>query len=740
MDNNQNNNNQNPNNQQQTPKKPRQNNIFNSFGMYILIIILLIGAWFAYRKLTATNYETVTFDEIVNAISDDRYISGSAKPNGSDNNFSVTIKGTYYKDSEKTKIIYYKAVLTDTQYDLVSSKVPVEYKTISNNSAITWIMYLLPYVIIIGAIIFISKQNGGTKAFDFAKSTAKKSNGSKVTFNDVAGCDEEKQELVEVVDFLKNPKKYADMGARIPKGILLFGPPGTGKTLLAKAVAGEAGVPFFSISGSEFVEMFVGVGASRVRDLFKQAKEQHPCIIFIDEIDAVGRQRGAGMGGGHDEREQTLNQLLVEMDGFQANLGIIVMAATNRPDVLDPALLRPGRFDRQITISTPDVSGREAILKVHSRNKHLADDVKLDEVAARIPGFSGADIENLLNEAAILAARDNRKVITTDDLDEAVDRVMMGPAKKSRKYSDHEKDLVAHHEAGHAVIGLKLEHANVVQKVTIIPRGQAGGYTLMLPEEETYFETRRSLLDQITGLLGGRVAEEITFNEVSTGASNDFQRATRIARSMVTEYGMSSLGPVQYEQQSGSVFLGRDYMKEKNFSDQVALEIDREQRKIIEECYEDCKRILTENIDLVNAIAEYLKKVETLTKADIDEIAKTGHLIRWDDRDRIKAEREAKEKAEKEKEMANSKICPTCGVSNKANALFCVNCGRNIENIETASTTTNDDSINVDTNETESTDSNNTTNTTSLDTPNNTKAEESSNEEENSSVDDNETR
>ncbi len=681
MDNNQNNNNQNPNNQQQTPKRPRQNNVFTSFGMYILIIVLLIGAWFAYRKLTATNYETVTFDEIVNAITDDRYISGTAKPNGSENNYSVTVKGTYYKDSEKTKIVYYKVVLTSDQYDLVSSTVAVEYKTISSNTAMTWIMYLLPYVIIIGAIIFISRQSGNSKAFDFAKSNAKKSSGGKVTFNDVAGCDEEKQELVEVVDFLKNPKKYADMGARIPKGILLFGPPGTGKTLLAKAVAGEAGVPFFSISGSEFVEMFVGVGASRVRDLFKQAKEQHPCIIFIDEIDAVGRQRGAGMGGGHDEREQTLNQLLVEMDGFQANLGIIVMAATNRPDVLDPALLRPGRFDRQITISTPDVSGREAILKVHSRNKHLADDVKLDEVAARIPGFSGADIENLLNEAAILAARDNRKVITTDDLDEATDRVMMGPAKKSRKYSDHEKDLVAHHEAGHAVIGLKLEHANVVQKVTIIPRGQAGGYTLMLPEEETYFETRRSLLDQITGLLGGRVAEEITFNEVSTGASNDFQRATRIARSMVTEYGMSSLGPVQYEQQSGSVFLGRDYMKEKNFSDQVALEIDREQRKIIEECYDDCKRILTENIDLVNAIAEYLKKVETLTKADIDEIAKTGHLTRWDDRDRLKAEREAKEKAEKEKELANSKVCPTCGVTNKSTSSFCVNCGRNLENV-----------------------------------------------------------
>jgi len=687
MDNNQNNqnqnnqnNNQNQNNQNHTP---RRGGFFSSFGAYILIIILIIGVWFAYRKMTATKYETVEFSELTSAITEDRYIGGTAKPAGEINPGIYVIKGTFYEDAEHTKVVYYKINVTEVQYnELVGTtyNVDITLKTISSNQVMTWIMYLLPYVLIIGAIIIISKSTGNSKAFDFAKSNARKSNGGRVTFNDVAGCDEEKQELVEVVDFLKNPKKYSDMGARIPKGILLFGPPGTGKTLLARAVAGEAGVPFFSISGSEFVEMFVGVGASRVRDLFKQAKEQHPCIIFIDEIDAVGRQRGAGMGGGHDEREQTLNQLLVEMDGFATNLGIIVMAATNRPDVLDPALLRPGRFDRQITISSPDVAGREAILKVHARNKHLADDVKLDELAARIPGFSGADIENLLNEAAILAARDNRKVISAEDLDEATDRVMMGPAKKSRKYSDHEKDLVAHHEAGHAVIGLKLEHANVVQKVTIIPRGQAGGYTLMLPEEETYFETKRSLLDQITGLLGGRVAEEITFNEVSTGASNDFQRATRIARSMVTEYGMSSLGPVQYEQQTGSVFLGRDYMKEKNFSDQVALEIDREQRKIIEECYTDCKRILTENIDLLNTIAEYLKKVETLTKADIDEIAETMHLKRYDDREKIKAEREAKEALTKAQEE-QTKDCPACGTKNKIDAMFCINCGRNIESV-----------------------------------------------------------
>jgi cell division protease FtsH len=374
--------------------------------------------------------------------------------------------------------------------------------------------------------------------------------------------------------------------------------------------------------------MFVGVGASRVRDMFKTAKDNSPCIIFIDEIDAVGRQRGAGMGGGHDEREQTLNQLLVEMDGFDGNTGIIIMAATNRPDVLDPALLRPGRFDRQITIANPDVKGREEILKVHARNKHLDPSIKFNEIAQRTPGFSGADIENLLNEAALLAARDNRKVINTQDIDEATDRVIMGPAKKSRVISDKEKNTVAHHEAGHAVIGLKLENANIVQKVTIIPRGQAGGYALMLPEEERYLETRQSLLDRITGYLGGRVSEEINFGEISTGASNDFQQATKIARAMVTEYGMSNLGTVTYEQNGGSVFLGRDYLKEKNFSDQVALEIDNEVRAIIDECYKRAYKVLTDNLDLVKTIAKYLIKVETLTKPDIDEIEATGHL-KW---------------------------------------------------------------------------------------------------------------
>ncbi|MDE7100507.1 MAG: ATP-dependent zinc metalloprotease FtsH, partial [Anaeroplasmataceae bacterium] len=508
-------------------------------------------------------------------------------------------------------------VLTIDGVKIGENIVPISIRIdeVTENVFLNLLISLIPYVIMIGFFIFIFRSQGNGKAFDFAKFTARLSKGKSVTFADVAGCDEEKEELVEIIDFLKNPRKYAEIGARIPKGVLLFGPPGTGKTLLAKAVAGEANVPFFSISGSDFVEMFVGVGASRVRDMFKTAKEHAPCIIFIDEIDAVGRQRGAGMGGGHDEREQTLNQLLVEMDGFTGNIGIIVMAATNRPDVLDPALLRPGRFDRQITINSPDVIGRTAILKVHARNKNLDSNIKLDEVAQRIPGFSGADIENLLNEAALLAARNNRKIILSQDIDEAIDRVLMGPAKKSKKYTEKERKLVAYHEAGHAVIGLKLENASIVQKVTIIPRGQTGGYNLMMPKEETYFKTKSELLDTITGFLGGRVAEELIFEDVSTGAHNDFQNATAIARAMVTEYGMSSLGPVQYEQPSGSVFLGRDYLKEKNFSDQIALEIDKEVRKIVEGCYAKAREVIKQNNDLLATIAGYLLKIETLNKS-----------------------------------------------------------------------------------------------------------------------------
>ena len=484
-------------------------------------------------------------------------------------------------------------------------------------------------MILVGATIFIFvKLSGGNKqSFDFGKSKAKLSQeGNKVTFKDVAGLKEEKEEVAELIDFLKNPKKFQRLGARIPKGVLLVGPPGTGKTLLAKAVAGEAKVPFYYISGSDFVELFVGVGASRVRDMFKQAKQTAPCLIFIDEIDAVGRQRGAGLGGGHDEREQTLNQLLTEMDGFGANEGIIIIAATNRPDVLDPALLRPGRFDRQVTVNFPDMNGRKEILEVHARNKKFVKGLTLEYIAQRTVGFSGADLENLLNEAALLAVRKNSDAISLEDLDEAYDRVIMGPAKKSKKYSEKEKKLVAYHEAGHAVVGIKLEDANEVQKITIVPRGAAGGYNLMLPKEEKFFSTKTELEQTICGLLGGRVAEEIVLKVQSSGAQNDFERATKIARSMVTEYGMSDLGPIQFEHQESSVFLGRDYNKSRNFSSQVAFEIDQEMRKIIETSYEKTKKIISSNRKLLDLIANTLLEKETLTKEEIDSLVKTGKL------------------------------------------------------------------------------------------------------------------
>lgn len=602
----------------------------------LFTLVIVIGVFLFLRDALQGEVAQLNVTQLTEAADLGHVESLKYTPVGGDNITLVEIEGTFYKDSASAN--FYSTVSFEGIMPLENAQeimLTVESKggttAIGVRSGITiWtvLLNLVPMilVLVILFIIFKNANNQNSKAFDFAKNRAKLNREKTVTFKDVAGVEEEKQELEELIDFLKNPKKYVDMGARIPKGVLLVGSPGTGKTLLARAVAGEANVPFFSISGSDFVEMFVGVGASRVRDLFKVAKENSPCIIFIDEIDAVGRQRGAGLGGGHDEREQTLNQLLVEMDGFTSNMGIIIIAATNRPDVLDPALLRPGRFDRQITISLPDVRGREAILKVHARNKKIDPKVKLSEFSNRIPGFSGADIENLLNEAALLAARDNRTLISEADMDEAIDRVMMGPAKKSRKYSPDEKKTVAYHEAGHAVIGLKLKDANVVQKVTIIPRGRAGGYNLMTPLEEKFLSTKSSLLAQITSYLGGRVAEEIVFDTVTTGAYNDFQMATQIARAMVTEYGMSDLGPVQYESAGGNVFLGRDYFKEKNFSDQVAHEIDKEVRHIITTCFNQAKEIITENRSLLDLIAHYLVEVETLTKADIDEILETGKL------------------------------------------------------------------------------------------------------------------
>ena len=516
---------------------------------------------------------------------------------------------------------------------LAEAQIPKEVyeKMEGDNVWITFLTSIIPFVIMFILFFFLlnQAQGGGGKVMNFGKSRARlyTEDKKRVTFDDVAGADEEKQELVEVVEFLKDPRKFAALGARIPKGVLLVGPPGTGKTLLARAVAGEAGVPFFSISGSDFVEMFVGVGASRVRDLFENAKKNSPCIIFIDEIDAVGRHRGAGLGGGHDEREQTLNQLLVEMDGFSANEGIIIIAATNRPDILDPALLRPGRFDRQITVDRPDVRGREAVLRVHARNKPLAEDVKLDVIARRTTGFTGADLENLLNEAALLSARKNKKVITMAEVDEAIDRVIVGTEKKSRIISEKEKRIVAYHEAGHTVVGYYLDFADTIHKVTVIPRGRAGGYAVPIPKEDRYFYTKDELLAKVTGLLAGRVAEEIVLGEISTGASNDFEQATNIIRRMVMEFGMSEkLGPIKFGQTQGQVFLGRDLGHEQNYSDAIAYEIDKEIHRLMTEQYERCKKLLTEHRDKLELIAQTLLEVETLDAQQIKELIETGKL------------------------------------------------------------------------------------------------------------------
>lgn len=598
---------------------------------YLLLIVIALGIYYM-LSIGSMKVNDLTYDIFLSEIKNGNVEEVVITPNANEGTYNITGKLKNYSENES---FYVKAPLTDTiisQIVSIDDKLNYKLETEADpgSSPLLFILVnVLPIVLIIGAgFWFFSKQmsNAG-KSMDFGKSKARlNTERNKVTFKDVAGLKEEKEEVKELIDFLKNPKRFQKLGARIPKGVLLVGPPGTGKTLLAKAVAGEANVPFYYISGSDFVELFVGIGASRVRDMFKQAKHNAPCLIFIDEIDAVGRQRGTGLGGGHDEREQTLNQLLTEMDGFGANEGIIIIAATNRADVLDPALLRPGRFDRQVTVNLPDVKGREEILEVHARNKILSPSVSLKNIAKRTPGFSGADLENLLNEAALLAVRSNKEKITIKEIDEATDRVLMGPAKKSKKYTESERRMVAFHEAGHVVLGLKLNDANDVQKVTIIPRSYAGGYAMMIPKEERYTSTKKELIEQITGLLGGRVSEELNFGEITTGAHNDFEKATKIARAMVTEYGMSDLGPVQLEQQEGGVFLGRDYNKSRNFSNEVAHEIDLEMRKIINECYDNAKKILKENSDLVKLIADNLLEYETLTKEQIEYLVKNGHM------------------------------------------------------------------------------------------------------------------
>lgn len=592
--------------------------------IFILSIVLSLVFYSSQGSTVQMNY--TQFEKIVDEVD-------FKKSSMTISSTVIQLEGTYEQNS---KTVGYKVIVPRTEKNIEKLEKSLQRNggklTVEDpNQGSVWISILsqiIPFLIIAVFFYFMFAKMGGggnNKAFEFAKSKARVESNVKVRFKDVAGCEEEKEEVKEIIDYLRSPKKFTDMGAHIPKGILMVGPPGTGKTLLAKAVAGEANVPFFSISGSDFVEMFVGTGASRVRDMFKTAQKSAPCIIFIDEIDAVGRQRGAGMGGGNDEREQTLNQLLVEMDGMTDNAGIVVIAATNRPDVLDPALLRSGRFDRRVTVSLPDIKGREAILHVHARNKKLASDVSLANLAKRTPGFSGADLANVLNEGAILAVRKNEAKVTMTDLDEAIDRVMMGPAKKSKKYTEKDKILVAYHEAGHAVIGLKLEDADMVQKVTIIPRGDAGGYNLMTPREEKYFHRKSEFIAQITGLLGGRTAEEIQFGEISAGAVNDIEKLTEIAKNMVRVYGMSSLGPIQYADPQGNV-LGRDYTKGSDYSAGVAAEIDKEVRAIVDECHENCRKILTENKDLLDLIANNLYEHETLTNEEITNLMNYGQL------------------------------------------------------------------------------------------------------------------
>ncbi|WP_186673368.1 ATP-dependent zinc metalloprotease FtsH [Sporosarcina sp. BP05] len=610
------------------------NRILRYFLLYGLIFLAIMGI-FSSLNNTNPKQKEIRYDEFITALEDGKVTTVSLQPVQLVLNVKGTMKG--YKDGEEFVTNIMNDTKTQEDIRTLATQTETNITILPTPVASAWVSFftgLLPFIIIFILFFFLLNQaqgggGGGGRVMNFGKSKAKlhTDDRKKVRFTDVAGADEEKAELVEVVDFLKDSRKFVEVGARIPRGILLVGPPGTGKTLLARAVAGEAGVPFFSISGSDFVEMFVGVGASRVRDLFENAKKNAPCIIFIDEIDAVGRQRGAGLGGGHDEREQTLNQLLVEMDGFGENEGVIIVAATNRPDILDPALLRPGRFDRQITVGRPDVKGREAVLQVHARNKPLDDTVNLKALAQRTPGFSGADLENLLNEAALVAARRDKTKIDMSDIDEATDRVIAGPAKTSRVISKKERDIVAFHEAGHVVVGLMLDDAEIVHKVTIVPRGQAGGYAVMLPKEDRYFMTKPELLDKIAGLLGGRVAEEIVLGEVSTGAHNDFQRATGLARSMVTEYGMSDkLGPMQFGQAQGQVFLGRDFNSEQNYSEAIAYEIDQEMQRIIKEQYARTKEILSGKRELLDLIATTLLEVETLDAEQINHLKDHGTL------------------------------------------------------------------------------------------------------------------
>ncbi|MEE0988160.1 cell division protease FtsH [Kandleria vitulina] len=617
----------------------KNKNLFKAILPWFVVLVLLASIIPALNRVGGS--DSLSYSEFVSVVeSKDKKITKMTLTPGT---YIVNVEGTYTsKSNGKTKENKFKTIIPKTEQEIDSlnqkikdkySSAKIDYENKEENSMVwNFILGVVPYIILIGAMYFIFRNfsgaaGGNAKAFEFGNSRAKLEKNEKTRFTDVAGADEEKEELTELVDFLKNPKKFVDMGAKIPRGVLLVGPPGTGKTLLARAVAGEANVPFYFISGSEFVEMFVGVGAGRVRDMFKNAKQNAPCIIFIDEIDAVGRQRGSGIGGGHDEREQTLNQLLVEMDGFEGSEGVIILAATNRADVLDPALLRPGRFDRQIMVSNPDKRARAAILKVHARNKKFAPDVNFENIAMRTPGFSGAELANVLNEAALLAVRQGHSVITLDDVDESIDRVIGGPAKHSRKYTEKERKLVAYHESGHAIIGLTLEDANQVQKVTIVPRGEAGGYNLMTPREETYFQTKTQLLATIAGFMGGRVAEEIFFGDISSGAHNDIEQATRIARMMVTELGMSELGPIKYDSGQDAVFLGRDYSRLSNtHSSQIAFEIDQQVRKIIEDAHKQATDIINAQKDKLELIANALLENETLNAEQITALYETGKM------------------------------------------------------------------------------------------------------------------